>query len=135
MAKRDQDFIQWIMQWEFAQRLSEIEEFCAARDIDKVAIEYNFMVAPPKIQYGTLFSCPIDDQEAFNRMSPEWEKVIATSPPDLPGKTIFSRAYIPMGNSSLSMVAMRHLLDAPMLPASGAGEVSGNEQLAVVRVT
>lgn len=135
LSKRDQEFIRWIMEADFAHLLPEIDDFCAAQDVDKVAIEYNFMVTPPKIQYGTLTSCPVDNQVEFDCLRPEWEKALATVPPGLPGKKIFSRAYIPMGNSSLSMVAMRQLLDPPVPRIPGPGDEPEDEQMALMHVT
>lgn len=138
LSKGDEEFIRWIMELFLAEHLAEIRDFCTAQDTDTVAIEYNFMVTPARIHYGTLTSCPVDDQVQFDHLKAQWEKAIKIVPPELPGKRIFSRAYIPMGNSSLLLVGTRTLLDLldPTVPRIlGPGDELENEQMAVVHVT
>lgn len=81
-------------------------------DTDTVVVEYNLKTIPHSRRIGTLNSCPIDDPQAFEAAKSKWDEILAVCASRGEENMILSRAYFPVGSTSLMYLRLLPLVSS-----------------------
>lgn len=100
LHKLDEGFIRGSVKNYVWENLENLEELRKRSKTDTMAVECNYRVFPPKFGFGAVSSCPVDDQDQFERSKPLWEHAVQCGRAHS-GNIVIFRAYLPQGGQVL----------------------------------
>ena len=103
LQRRDEAFIRTLVQYLLYKERYVMAQFLKDNDTDTIAVEYNFHTIPYTMNFGTIDSCPVGDEETFELAKPRWNQTLESRDPQ-EGNMAITRAYLPVGGRSLILI-------------------------------
>lgn len=104
--------------------MSMMLQYLSDHDTNTVVMEYDYTTVPYSVQLGTVTgvdACPIKEPGAFEAVESRWMEMLEKIS-SRPGNVALSRAYIPIGDTTMMFIAQMELpslTDAHPVPNFG----------------